>query len=204
MIRKPTLFVIAVCLMLTAWLSVVRVDDRSADVLALPRKPELDTGWSRTTGPRVGPVDPAAVADRTKDGVASDVGDTNSQANSAGSPTSLIIRLEAVQPHGTLRLAVFLQPEGFPQQESATHRFTVEAEKVTGELVLDDLPTGTMAVAVFQDLNRDGVLNKGAYGVPTEPYGFSNNARGTFGPPTFASASFRFPAQQRELNITLR
>jgi uncharacterized protein (DUF2141 family) len=61
-----------------------------------------------------------------------------------------------------------------------------------------------VAVAAFQDLNRDGVLNKGAYGVPIEPYGFSNNARGPFGPPSFESASVRLPAQSQELQIILR
>ena len=47
------------------------------------------------------------------------------------------------------------------------------------------LPTGVYAVGIFHDLNGDGALSKNFLGMPKEPFGFSNNARARFGPPSF-------------------
>jgi uncharacterized protein (DUF2141 family) len=48
---------------------------------------------------------------------------------------------------------------------------------------LKDLPPGKYAIACFHDANADGKLNTNMMKLPVEDYGFSNNARGTFGPP---------------------
>ncbi len=53
-----------------------------------------------------------------------------------------------------------------------------------------DVPAGALAVAVYQDLNGNGQLDRNALGVPTEPYGFSNDV-GRLAPPTFAGARVR-------------
>ena len=49
---------------------------------------------------------------------------------------------------------------------------------------------GDYAVIVYQDLNENGAIDMGRFGRPREPYGFSNNVRGTFGPPGFDEARF--------------
>ena len=43
-------------------------------------------------------------------------------------------------------------------------------------------------------LNGNGQLDSNLMGLPTEPYGFANNARGSFGPPSFQAASVALPA----------
>lgn len=55
---------------------------------------------------------------------------------------------------------------------------------------LQDLPEGSLALSVFHDVNGNGKLDSNAMGIPKEPYGFSNNAAGTFGPPKFEKAQF--------------
>lgn len=60
-----------------------------------------------------------------------------------------------------------------------------------GELKLqfDDLPEGvSLALSVVHDLNDNKRLDMNVMGMPTEPYGFSNNATGNFGPPSFEAA----------------
>lgn len=48
------------------------------------------------------------------------------------------------------------------------------------------LAPGRYGVSVFQDVDGDSVLGTTLLGVPTEPYGFSRDAKaGTFGPPGF-------------------
>lgn len=67
------------------------------------------------------------------------------------------------------------------------------------------LPMGTYAVAAFLDLNDNGKLDRGLWGIPSEPYGFSNNVRGNFGPAKFSRASFTMQEQQElPLHIKLK
>ena len=50
----------------------------------------------------------------------------------------------------------------------------------------------------------DGELNRNPFGIPTERYGFSRNARGKIGPPAFDAAVMERPEQRTTIDITLR
>ena len=49
--------------------------------------------------------------------------------------------------------------------------------------MVEGLAPGQYGAMIFQDLNKDGKMNFNLVGMPLEPYGFSNNSRGLFGPP---------------------
>lgn len=53
-----------------------------------------------------------------------------------------------------------------------------------------ELPDGQYAVAIYQDLNQNKQLDTGMFGIPEEPYGFSNNTRPKFRAPTFDETKF--------------
>jgi uncharacterized protein (DUF2141 family) len=53
-----------------------------------------------------------------------------------------------------------------------------------------NVPAGPIAVAVYQDVNGDGQLNRNLLGIPSEPYGFSNDV-GRIAIPTFERARVR-------------
>jgi uncharacterized protein (DUF2141 family) len=63
---------------------------------------------------------------------------------------------------------------------------------------------GRYAVRLYQDKNDDNRLATGAFGMPTEPYGTSNNAPSRFGPPSFADAAFDVTAAGAAQTIALR
>ncbi|KQW41234.1 MULTISPECIES: DUF2141 domain-containing protein [unclassified Roseateles] len=90
----------------------------------------------------------------------------------------------------TLMVAVFTDPAGWLRQPQSGQRFVLGAEAANGKVsvVLKDLPDGPLALSLFQDANANGRLDMNAMGIPTEPYGFSNNADGGFGPPKFEQA----------------
>ncbi|WP_448207825.1 DUF2141 domain-containing protein [Azospirillum sp. sgz302134] len=70
----------------------------------------------------------------------------------------------------------------------ANRRFAgQELPPLKGEVtaVFVDLPPGRYAVAVYQDGNGDGTLNRNMLGIPTEPYGFGGDVSSTFGAPGF-------------------
>jgi len=58
------------------------------------------------------------------------------------------------------------------------------------------------SVSVYYDLDENGELNTGFLGIPSEPVGFSNNAKGSFGPPSFEDTKFK-PSKNQTIEIRL-
>lgn len=67
-------------------------------------------------------------------------------------------------------------------------------------LVYRNLQPGTYALALFHDENGNGKLDRNVVGIPTERYGFSRDARGRMGPPSFAEAAVEL---RGDLTITV-
>jgi len=73
-------------------------------------------------------------------------------------------------------------------------------EKVTGKtmtITINDLPKGSYAISLFQDENMNKKLDTGLFGIPLEKYGFSNDAKGYTGPPSFKKCNFIFNANKK-------
>lgn len=66
------------------------------------------------------------------------------------------------------------------------------------------VPPGDYAIAVFHDENGNGRLDTGIFGIPTEGTGASNDARGTFGPPSFADARFTYRGGVASVRVRVR
>lgn len=114
-----------------------------------------------------------------------------SLASQAADITLEIEGLDASRLQGAnLLVAVFTDPATWLRQPQAAHRFPLNADAAGGKLsvVIKDLPAGPLALSLFQDANANGRVDMNAMGIPTEPYGFSNNAAGSFGPPKFDQA----------------
>jgi len=54
-----------------------------------------------------------------------------------------------------------------------------------------ELSAGEYAVAIYHDENEDGKFNMNFLGIPTEDYGFSNDARAGLGPPAWKKVVFQ-------------
>ena len=76
-----------------------------------------------------------------------------------------------------------------------------DAEEV--KVVIENVASGKYAAAVIHDENGNYKLDTGAYGIPVEQYGFSNNAEVKMGPPSFEDCMFTVE-EDTEINITLR
>jgi len=107
---------------------------------------------------------------------------------------------------GEARAALFGSSEGFPSDHQiAVRRERVPIHEAKAELALAGLPAGTYALSVMHDENGNGELDKSGLGVPTEGAGFSQDAAGTFGAPSFEDASFRVDAgSETRVTIHLR
>jgi len=53
-----------------------------------------------------------------------------------------------------------------------------------------DLPAGAYGMKAFHDVNGNGKMDVNPFGMPTEPFAFSNNAVGNMGPAKWDRARF--------------
>ena len=67
---------------------------------------------------------------------------------------------------------------------------------VTGATVTAtfDLPPGQYGIKMFHDVDGDGKMGTNPFGMPTEPFAFSNSAPAQFGPAKWDAAKFEVAA----------
>ena len=92
---------------------------------------------------------------------------------------------------GSLFIAIFRPTDDFPVFGKQFKGIVKEVEGKSQNYTFDDLPEGEYALAIYQDENRNKILDKNLLGIPTEIYGFSNNARRNFSAPSFQEAKFK-------------
>ena len=68
-------------------------------------------------------------------------------------------------------------------------------------VVIDSLKYGEYAVRVFHDENKNEIIDTNLLGIPTEDYGYSNNASSWFGPPSWEKAKFIFNKPEMTIEI---
>ncbi len=106
---------------------------------------------------------------------------------------------------GTVDCALFESPVGFPTEflHSATNIMIIKVRNKQARCDFEDIAPGTYALALIHDENMNGELDTNWLGVPTEGYGFSNDAKALLGAPSFSAASFPYDMQNLDLTISL-
>lgn len=121
------------------------------------------------------------------------------------SGTAIIRVLGAANDNGTMKVAIYGAESTFERPADAVFASVepIASGQVYVPVPLNALPE-KIAIAVFHDENDDGVLNKNAIGFPSERYGFSRNARGLTGPPTWAQTVIPRPRDDATIEIFVR
>ena len=115
-------------------------------------------------------------------------------AAGAAAAGELRATIHNVKPHqGKVMVALY---DGADRYKANDRRAGQMLESVGTDLtvVFSDLPAGRYGLSVFQDLDGNGQLTANLFGIPTEPYGFSRSAAGSFGPPAFEALAVAVPA----------
>lgn len=124
----------------------------------------------------------------------------------AANAGDIALTVETSESGGRMLVKLLAESEAadFPGGEGVQRSMPVDGRRSL-EFNFPAVAAGRYAISVFQDVNNDGDLNANLLTLPTEPYGFSNNARGTFGPAKFKDAAFAVPAEgEVRLNITVK
>src|SRR5262245_4060442 len=121
-------------------------------------------------------------------------------AQSVGRATVILKVTGLRSEKGQVKIAVFNSSEKWLGEEPAySTTINVDGRSVTWRL--NDVPHGEYGIAVFHDENQNGKMDKNLLGMPLEAYGFSNNARVTFGPPKWDKSKFVVKGSTTEVSI---
>jgi uncharacterized protein (DUF2141 family) len=104
---------------------------------------------------------------------------------------------------GQVLVAVFDSADTFAKEGKEVVGVSAAIAGGTARTVIAGLKPGRYAVAGFHDENGNGKLDTNLLGIPTEGYGFSRDARGTLGPPSFGAAAFDLPDTGAKQTFTM-
>ena len=107
----------------------------------------------------------------------------------AAEPGAVDLTFEVGARPGAVMAGLFDSEEAY-RKDAPIQGLRVEGQGDAVKVVFPNVKPGRYAVKAFYDLNGDGKLNANAFGMPIEPYAFSNNAAPRFGPPAWSDASF--------------
>lgn len=95
------------------------------------------------------------------------------------------------QTGGSVYIAVYDRENDFLDYNRMRDRRIVPVTQA-GRIEVDfqNLSDGYYAISCFHDVNGNGKIDTNLFGIPTEPYGFSNNVRPKFRAPNWSEAVF--------------
>ena len=127
----------------------------------------------------------------------------------ASNADELIVRVDNIKEAGEIHIAIYDSAEAFEADRGekggaapGITQGTIEMVEPGSVTYRYELPPGTYAIGIFHDANLNNRLDNYFFGVPREQYGFSNNARGFMGPPSFEDAAFSLEGKT-EISINL-
>lgn len=119
-------------------------------------------------------------------------------------PADIRLKVDGIEKQeGTIRAALFKSESDYKSDDREAEEST-PAKTGGVSLIFKNVPPGRYSISCFQDVNDNGKIDLSFIGIPKEPYGFSNNVMGKFGPPSFDQMAFEVGESNREVEIRLR
>ena len=118
---------------------------------------------------------------------------------------TLTVRFTGIAtPTGAVLLSLFASEADFDAGGKPIASIMAPVTNDTAEAVFPGLAPGRYAVKAFHDVDGDGKMATTPFGMPLEPYAFSNDAVGEAGPAKWAAANFAVGAGAVVHSIKIR
>jgi uncharacterized protein (DUF2141 family) len=112
------------------------------------------------------------------------------QASTTVEAATLTISFTDIEaPKGRIMLALFEGATGYGGGKPARGA-AIEVSATTASTVFTGLAPGQYGAKLFHDVNGNGKMDTNPFGMPVEPFAFSNSAKGNMGPATWEAAMF--------------
>ena len=123
----------------------------------------------------------------------------------AAAAPSLTVRFTGIEtPTGAVMLSLFASEAAFDAGGKPVASQMAPVKGTAAEAAFPGLAPGRYAIKAFHDIDGDGKMGATPFGMPTEPFAFSNDAVGDAGPAKWAAASFDLGAADAVHTITIR
>ena len=122
-------------------------------------------------------------------------------ADAAGAAGLTLVLDGVAQGRGEVRVALYPDRERFDEREPfATASRPAAATRL--EITFERVPAGRYAMLVYQDIDGDGELGRGAWGIPDEPW--TGSTTGTrLRAPSWPAYAFELPADGLSMELRL-
>lgn len=126
-------------------------------------------------------------------------------AGARSAATELVVRVGGLEaPFGQVGCSLFAGPAGFPMDNTVAQ---VQWHAASPDGVIcryAGVAPGRYAVSIAHDRNGNRQVDTNFLGMPTEPWGVSNNVRPNLRAPRFNEAQFSVDPQAAELVIDIK
>jgi uncharacterized protein (DUF2141 family) len=113
----------------------------------------------------------------------------------AAEPSSLTVTFKGLkQQTGAILFTVVGSEAAYNGKAPVTAQDILNVSGDTATKTFDGLAPGRYVIKAFHDVDGDGKMATNPFGVPTEPFAFSNNAVVAMGPPKWEAAAFEVKA----------
>ena len=120
------------------------------------------------------------------------------------SKAQLVLKVSNIKViEGTILYGLYNDPSVFLEDFKQFKTEAIKVETSTQLLYIDSIPAGVYAVSLFHDIDSDNKIAKNFFGIPKEPYGFSQNLKPMFKAPSFEDAKFEYDGVYKEIEIRL-
>ena len=115
--------------------------------------------------------------------------------------TLVVVVKNVKEAKGRIAIALFNSEKDFTTKAMQGKTTVAKAGEV--QITFENITSGDYAISVMHDANENDKLDSNAIGIPKEGFGFSNDAMGMFGPPSFEKAKFNLSGDIK-VTITLK
>jgi uncharacterized protein (DUF2141 family) len=118
---------------------------------------------------------------------------------------SLTVRFEGIEtPTGQIMMSMFDSQTAHDQNGDPVRVAAVDVSGTTAIIQFEGIAPGAYAIKAFHDVDGDGAMATNPFGMPLEPFAFSNNAKAEGGPAKWDAARFTVAAGANTVAIAIK
>ena len=123
----------------------------------------------------------------------------------AAQPSSLTVTFKGLQQKtGAIMFTVVNSEAAYDGKAPVLAQTLIPVSGETAGKTFQDLAPGRYAIKAFHDVDGDGKMAANPFGMPTEPFAFSNNAPARGGPAPWSAAAFEVGPQGAAQTLVIR
>lgn len=127
-----------------------------------------------------------------------------SAAEAAGAASVTLTFRGITRQSGEIRGQLFCSEADYGAKGGkAAGMFSIPVTGAEVSTTVSGVTPGQCAVRAFHDVDGDGKMGTNPFGIPVEPFAFSNDAKGAFGPAAWADAAFAVGEGETTHSITI-